>query len=450
MINRKFYLKLYSDVKFAKVDPVSHFENFGINEIRIPNYSSYYVLDHDLKIVISSILKNNVVNYKKNVVNHSLYKFLGSFSILEKVLNFLSLFVLFLKLKKNFSCLSLCITEELSGGVNRFLSNQLLLDSKEKNYIFLVPDKFSTSKNCYFKFIYQFQGKTYIRFYSSFMVNLFFILIKFFSFRFNLIIHHYNFDKFPNFYTLRLGILDYNMYIHDFLYFDKKIIYDYLNLNKYSTFSGFHDSKLSKRSQAISTFIRNASIIFVPSVFVRDVLVNLEICVSNKIEIYPPPFKKLQLAETTKVSPIITNIAFFGSFQVSKGSEILLRLNSFLNEIATDKELLIFGKSEDNFFRTNSLKYQKVRFMGEYCLDDIPNILNRQNIDCIILPSQDPETFSFVFHELFHPSLTYFVSNLGIFTNEYDIPRNENIFKVNRYWDINSWEQTLSKHYFKL
>jgi hypothetical protein len=88
--------------------------------------------------------------------------------------------------------------------------------------------------------------------------------------------------------------------------------------------------------------------------------------------------------------------------------------------------------------------------MGEYCLDDIPNILNRHNIDCIILPSQDPETFSFVFHELFHPSLTYFVSNLGIFTNEHDIPRNENIFKVNRYWDINSWEQTLSKHYFKL
>jgi hypothetical protein len=176
----------------------------------------------------------------------------------------------------------------------------------------------------------------------------------------------------------------------------------------------------------------------------------LEICVSNKIEISLPPFKPLQLGEITKVNPIISNIAFFGSVQVSKGSEILFGLNSFLNRIATDKELLIFGTSQFNFFQTNSHQYQKVRFMGEYSLDDISNILIRENIDCIILPSQDPETFSFVFHELFHPCLTYFVSNLGVFTNEYDIPKIDNIYKVDRYWDLNSWEQSLSQHYFKL
>jgi hypothetical protein len=408
------------------------------------------VLDHDLKLVISSILKNNIVNYRKSIVAHSLYKFLRPFSILDNVINFLSLFILFLTLKKSFSSPRICITEELSGGVNRFLSNQLSSDSKEKNFIFLVPDKFSTPNNCYFKLIYQYQDKTYIRFYSSFMVNLIFVIIKIFNYKYSLIIHHYNFDNFPNLYTLRRGVLKYSMYIHDFLYFDKKLIYDYLNLNKYSTFHGFLDSKLPKKSQAISTFINNATIIFVPSVFVRDVLVKLELCVSNKIELYLPPFKPLQLDNITKVIPIISNIAFFGSVQVSKGSEILLGLNSFLNRITTDKKLLLFGTSQVNFFQTNSLQYQKVRFMGEYRLEDISNILIRENIDCIILPSQDPETFSFVFHELFHPSLTYFVSNLGVFTNEYDIPKIDNIFKVDQYWDINSWEQSLSQHYFKL
>lgn len=450
MINKKFYLKLYSDVKFTKVNPFSHFKNFGINEIRIPNCSSFYVLDHELKLVISSILKNNIVNHKKIVVNHSLYKFLRPFSISDKIFNFFSLLFLFLKQKKSFDHLSVFITEELSGGVNRFLSNEVSSDFKDKNFIFLVPDKFSTPNNYYFKLIYQFEDKTYIRFYSSFMVNLFFVLIKFFNFKHDLIIHHYNFDKFPILYTLRHGILDYNVYIHDFLYFDKNLIFEYLNLNLYSSFYGFEDSKLCNKSQATSAFLQNATIIYVPSVFVRDVLIKLENCVSNKIEICPPPFKPLQLGEITKNIPIISNIAFFGSVQVSKGSEILTGLDRFLNRIKTDKELLIFGTCEINFFLTDSLKYSKVRFMGEYSLDRISDILIRENIDCIILPSQDPETFSFVFHELFHPSLTFFVSNLGVFANDFDIPTSSNIFRVNRYWDTISWEQALAKHYFKL
>ena len=64
MINRNFYLSLYPDVKKSGVDPASHFEKYGIHEVRIPNLNSHYQIKSEIQFVISGILKNNINEFQ--------------------------------------------------------------------------------------------------------------------------------------------------------------------------------------------------------------------------------------------------------------------------------------------------------------------------------------------------------------------------------------------------
>ena len=445
MISRNFYLSLYSDVKENGLDPESHFEKYGIHEVRIPDLNSYYQINSEIRFVISGILKNKINEFRISVTKPFFSRLLPN-----NFYNFFCLLFLLMKFKKIFSSLDIVITEELEGGVNTFLTNHVLAENLKKNFLFLVPDKFSSVDKSYFKMIFQIKTRTYVYFFKSYLINLFFILLYFLRIRNTISLHHYNLAKFPYIRIFNSIFFKYQIFIHDFQYFNKELICSFFNLNIYSSYTNSTNTENIESAYFVKKLLQNADSVVVPSNFVQNVLVDLKISNINKIKVYRPPFLPLRFEKIKKLDFNIPKIAFFGSFTNPKGREIILGLSSFLTKLNTDTELLIFGTCQPQFLGTKPLEFQKLNFKGEYIVSELSHIISNEQIDCIILPFQDPETFNFVFHELFHPTLKFFVSNVGIFTNKLDIPQQSNILKIDKYWDVKSWEHALSKSYFKL
>ena len=240
-------------------------------------------------------------------------------------------------------------------------------------------------------------------------------------------IHHYNFKKLLKFRPFSVQKFKYQIFIHDFYYFDSSEIRSKFKLNRYSTYFNF---------------INNASKILVPSQFVKDSLTQLSISADiQNIEIFEPAFMEQKI-----ISPAYkegNNLAFFGSFLESKGSKIILELAEHLSILRNDVKLYVHGHGDSEVLNSENLK-----FCGRYTSESISEIISTQGIKILILPFQDPETFSFVFHELYAPNLVFFVSNIGIFTNDLDMsPYLNNLHKIDNYWDVDAWVSALNEYF---
>ena len=123
----------------------------------------------------------------------------------------------------------------------------------------------------------------------------------------------------------------------------------------------------------------------------KQILSNTHPFISDKINIerhYVPPLRK---ANVIKKTPII-NIATIGFLNKIKGCDIAEEMSKIIADNNLPVKIFVVGK-----FKAKAGKAIKV--LGKYVRDDLPKIIEDNQIDLIFISSICPETFSYTAHE---------------------------------------------------
>ncbi len=110
-------------------------------------------------------------------------------------------------------------------------------------------------------------------------------------------------------------------------------------------------------------------------------------------QVYPDFAQKLTVVPH-KIKPFFQgnkiNVGILGTLVVTKGLNVVLKFLDYLDENNINNiQIYVIGK----FF--GQVKNKKLIVLGEYDRDDLPQILAKNNIDIIFIPSIWPETFSY-------------------------------------------------------
>lgn len=120
---------------------------------------------------------------------------------------------------------------------------------------------------------------------------------------------------------------------------------------------------------------------------------------AGKIEIIPHDVPKLRKANILKHSQ--KTIAVLGSINVNKGLNIIEEMNRLLKQ--QKMRLLIVGESHSS----------EIAQTGRYAVEDLPEIMEKNLVDLVFIPSIWPETFSYTTAEAMMMDLPVACFNLG-------------------------------------
>ncbi len=150
---------------------------------------------------------------------------------------------------------------------------------------------------------------------------------------------------------------------------------------------------------APSEFLRNAFLTFYPRIALEKFTV-IEHGTNKPIL---KPWKRKRINSDT------LNIAFLGNFTIEKGKGHYLELiNHFRNHEKV--HFSIIGHLERHL---DERGFQNLQILGGYNREKLPDILQREAIDIIILLSVWPETFSFTLSEAISNSIPVIATDLG-------------------------------------
>ena len=94
------------------------------------------------------------------------------------------------------------------------------------------------------------------------------------------------------------------------------------------------------------------------------------------------------------------NIAVVGAWSETKGSKQIIELASILEERDPEARILFYGvqynKTEENRLRREQ---KNIIWKGEYKIEDLPSLFNKDHVSVVFFSSIWPETFSFVTKE---------------------------------------------------
>ena len=124
-----------------------------------------------------------------------------------------------------------------------------------------------------------------------------------------------------------------------------------------------------------------------------------------KTDLSPHKIKSLPFIDTNKYHHNGLNIGFLGNITKHKGAEIIRDLA----ESSSDDSIkfVVIG-SIDNKYRVDNLNV-----VGDYTLENLPNIIEDEEIDIFFIPSICPETFSFTSSEVISTGLPVAVFDIG-------------------------------------
>lgn len=119
-----------------------------------------------------------------------------------------------------------------------------------------------------------------------------------------------------------------------------------------------------------------------------DILVGIYPEIENKIKIIPhviPHLREVQIAKHQKI-----NIATLGNITLNKGADIVKNIDSLLHDFP-NINLVVVGECQH--------KLKNSVILGKYDVANLPDIMEKHQIDIILIPSIGPETFSFTTSE---------------------------------------------------
>lgn len=104
------------------------------------------------------------------------------------------------------------------------------------------------------------------------------------------------------------------------------------------------------------------------------------------------------------------NIGFFGAFCTTKGSVQIIDLARFLlKENRKEVKIIVYG----NIYEDIEGLPSNIIFKGKYAREELPDILNNENISVVFFSSIVPETFSYVAQELMLTEVPIVCFNVG-------------------------------------
>ena len=122
----------------------------------------------------------------------------------------------------------------------------------------------------------------------------------------------------------------------------------------------------------------------------------------NKIKTIPhyvPPIRKVSISKLENF-----NIGILGIISVQKGALILEEIDKLLPEYP-HLQIKIIGSCDNNF--------NYIKTLGSYKLSELPDIIEKEKIDIIFIPSVCPETFSYTTSEALNMGLPVACFNIG-------------------------------------
>lgn len=122
----------------------------------------------------------------------------------------------------------------------------------------------------------------------------------------------------------------------------------------------------------------------------------------NKIKIIPHTIKPLRKINIQKHPEI--NIAVLGNLNVVKGLNVIKEMDSLITQNQNVKIVLI-GQTKE--------KFENIRVLGRYERKNLPEIMEKNNIDIVFIASIIPETFSYTTAETISMGLPVACFNLG-------------------------------------
>ncbi len=125
--------------------------------------------------------------------------------------------------------------------------------------------------------------------------------------------------------------------------------------------------------------------------------------ISSKIKIVPHFIKGLRKVKVKDHKEI--NIGVIGGIGLCKGSELVNAMADYLEKIE-GVNICVIGKL---YPRRN----KAIRVLGEYERDNLPQLLEDNNVDIVFIPSLWPETFSYTTREAIEMKIPVCCYNLG-------------------------------------
>jgi glycosyltransferase involved in cell wall biosynthesis len=105
------------------------------------------------------------------------------------------------------------------------------------------------------------------------------------------------------------------------------------------------------------------------------------------------------------------NIAILGHLVFHKGVSVVASLASYIDYYELDAKVHLFGEIVEPYESLNSLK--SVILHGKYDKNELPDLMEKNEIDLVFIPSICPETFSYTTEEAINMNLPVAVFDLG-------------------------------------
>lgn len=122
----------------------------------------------------------------------------------------------------------------------------------------------------------------------------------------------------------------------------------------------------------------------------------------------PEPIRKADIQESNK-KPI--KIGILGALSDLKGAGIIEEMVSSIDEKKINMEILLIGYSGEHISKEINKKYYSE--YGEYDREQLPDIIEKEGVDAIFIPSVVPETFSYTTQEAIMMGMPLFCFDIG-------------------------------------
>jgi len=116
-------------------------------------------------------------------------------------------------------------------------------------------------------------------------------------------------------------------------------------------------------------------------------------------------FRKPRLSKPDKE----INIAVIGNINYAKGAKVISDLLKMIERKKLAMNVFIIGNLESFFEKS----YGNLKILGSYKREDLPDILEKENIHIVFFPSICPETFSYVVEECIEMGLPIVAFDIG-------------------------------------
>lgn len=154
------------------------------------------------------------------------------------------------------------------------------------------------------------------------------------------------------------------------------------------------------------SFIRSSHNVVCFSNSSKEILLKAYPFKKNNIKVIPH-FVKWKPHKIPFVQNEELHIGIIGAINYAKGASVLNGILNYIDKSQLQIKVTLIGKVSPDFY------HPKLNILGEYEKNELPNLIEKNKINMILMPSICPETFSYVVSEIIKMNLPLVSFELG-------------------------------------